>query len=73
MTTYFLEDDLARVLWKIDIWLKNQQFDDLTNIVEASRERITKIQEKGYYTDTEKAFLNELRRQYIEDTQQNEV
>jgi hypothetical protein len=73
MTTHFLEDDLARVLRKIDIWLKNQQFDDLTNIVEASRERITKVQEKGYYTDTEKAFLNELRRQYIEDTQQNEV
>tara|TARA_R110002096_G_scaffold77289_7_gene182093 strand:- start:2170 stop:2391 length:222 start_codon:yes stop_codon:yes gene_type:complete len=73
MTTYFLEDDLARVLRKIDIWLKNQQFNDLTNIVEASRERITKIQEKGYYTDTEKSFLNELRKQYVDDINQNEV
>ena len=73
MTTHFLDNKLDRGLKQIDKWLKQQQIDDDTHIVEASRERISVIQEKGYYTDTEKSFLNELRKQYIEDIKQNEV
>ena len=73
MTTHFLGNKLDKGLKQIDKWLKQQQIDDDTHIVEASRERISVIQEKGYYNDTEKSFLNELRKQYIEDIKQNEV
>lgn len=68
---YWVDADLEKALTKIDNWLKKEQVSDLTNIVEASRVRITKIQEKGYYTEKEKAFLNELRRQYLEDKKSN--
>jgi hypothetical protein len=68
---YWVDTDLEKALTKIDNWLKKEQVSDLTNIVEASRVRITKIQEKGYYTEKEKGFLNELRRQYLEDKKSN--
>jgi hypothetical protein len=68
---YWVDADLEKALTKIDNWLKKEQVSDLTNIVEASRVRITKIQEKGYYTEKEKGFLNELRRQYLEDKKSN--
>ena len=73
MTTHFLDNKLDRGLKEIDSWLKEQQSNDLTNVVEASREAITEIQTRGYYLDYEKEFLNELRKQYIEDIKQNEV
>ena len=66
-----LDSDLEKYLTKLDNWLKVQQKTDLSNIIEASRVRITKIQEKGYYIDKERDFLNELRRQYIEDKKSN--
>lgn len=62
---------LAKALVQLDNWLRENQPSDLTNIVEASRERITIIQKRGFYIDSEKAFLNELRRQYLEDKKSN--
>jgi hypothetical protein len=37
------------------------------NMLMVLRERITKIEEKGYYDTGEKELLNELRYQYLED------
>jgi len=62
-----VDDKLAKALLKIDRWLFLNQPYDLTNTIEASRLAITNIQNRGYYTETEKVFLNELRRQYLED------
>mgnify|MGYP001375517408 FL=1 len=66
-----VDDKLAKGLVQLDNWLRDSQPSDLTNIVEASRERITIIQNRGYYMDSEKDFLNELRRQYLEDKKSN--
>lgn len=73
MGMHTVDRKLAKALVTIDSWLKEQQSNDLTNVVEASREAITEIQTRGYYLDYEKEFLNELRKQYIEDIKQNEV
>ena len=66
-----VDSKLEKALVKIDKWLKESQPSDLTNVIEASREAITEIQTKGYYLDYEKDFLNELRRQYLEDVKSN--
>jgi len=68
---HVVDDKLAKGLVQLDNWLRDSQPSDLTNIVEASRERITIIQNRGYYMDSEKDFLNELRRQYLEDKKSN--
>tara|TARA_B110000971_G_scaffold122739_1_gene125724 strand:+ start:359 stop:580 length:222 start_codon:yes stop_codon:yes gene_type:complete len=73
MGMHTVDIKLAKALVTIDSWLKEQQSNDLTNVVEASREAITEIQTRGYYLDYEKELLNELRRQYIEDIKQKEV
>lgn len=68
---HVVDDKLAKGLVQLDNWLRDSQPSDLTNIVEASRERITIIQNRGYYIESEKDFLNELRRQYLEDKKSN--
>lgn len=68
---HVVDAKLAKGLVQLDNWLRDSQPSDLTNIVEASRERITIIQNRGYYMDSEKDFLNELRRQYLEDKKSN--
>jgi hypothetical protein len=62
-----VDEELAKALMKIDKWLFLNQPYDLTNTVEASREIITKIQERGYYSEYERELLNELREQYLKD------
>jgi len=66
-----VDEELAKALMKIDKWLFLNQPYDLTNIVEASREIITKIQERGYYSEYERDLLNELREQYLNDIKTN--
>lgn len=68
---HVVDDKLAKGLVQLDNWLRDSQPSDLTNIVEASRERITIIQKRGFYIESEKDFLNELRRQYLEDKKSN--
>lgn len=66
-----VDEELANALMKIDKWLFLNQPYDLTNTVEASREIITKIQERGYYSEYERELLNELREQYLNDIKTN--
>jgi len=66
-----VDEELAKALMKIDKWLFLNQPYDLTNTVEASREIITKIQERGYYSEYERELLNELREQYLNDIKTN--
>ena len=66
-----VDEELAKALMKIDKWLFLNQPYDLTNTVEASREIITKIQKRGYYSEYERELLNELREQYLNDIKPN--
>lgn len=67
--TEFLTNEQIEGIKKIDKWLKDNQNDDLIGITHKSREILEKILSKGYYRDIEREFLNELRRQYLEDKQ----
>mgnify|MGYP000049982639 CR=1 FL=1 len=63
--TYDLDKKQSIGLEQIDRWLKSEQTNDKTGLVYTSREFIFEIFKKGYYTNREKEFLNELREQYI--------
>jgi len=67
---YPLDKEQSKLLKDIDVWLSNNmltQGSEAENMVMQLRERITKIEEKGYYDTGEKELLNELRYQYLED------
>ena len=68
-TNYKLEKDQQKSLKLLDKWLIDNM---LTNsviggeeLVMEVRETITKIEERGYYTDLERELLNEIRSQYM--------
>jgi len=66
---YPLDKEQSKLLKDIDVWLSNNmltQGSEAENMVMQLRERITKIEEKGYYDTGEKELLNELRYQYLE-------
>lgn len=55
-------------LRNLDNWLSKQPWDkqlELPVIMEV-RELITKIQERGYYTEEEKNILNDIRKSWLE-------
>jgi len=54
-------------LEKIYHWLDGKMKDDMTGTVEKSRETISFILAREYYTTLEKELLNELRSQYVEE------
>ena len=67
---YPLDKEQSKLLKDIDVWLMDNmptQSSEAENMVMQLRERITKIEEKGYYDTGEKELLNELRYQYLED------
>jgi hypothetical protein len=67
---YPLDKEQSKLLKDIDVWLSNNmltQGSEAENMVMQLRERITKIEDKGYYDTGEKELLNELRYQYLED------
>jgi len=67
---YSLDKEQAKLLKQLDVWLMDNmltQGSEAENMVMQLRERITKIEEKGYYDTGEKELLNELRYQYLED------
>lgn len=68
---YTLDNKQSRLLKDIDSWLleniRNSISSDGEDMLMTLRERITKIEEKGYYDTGEKELLNELRYQYLED------
>jgi hypothetical protein len=67
---YPLDKEQSKLLKDIDVWLTNNmltQGSEAENMLMQLRERITKIEEKGYYDTGEKELLNELRYQYLED------
>ena len=63
----FLDAKQSQFLSELDKWLRGQQNDDLTGTVRLSRELITQIENRGYYSEVEAEVLNELRLQYIKD------
>ena len=69
---YKLEKDQQKSLKLLDKWLKWLIDNMHTNsgmggeeLVMEVRETITKIEERGYYTDVERELLNEIRSQYM--------
>jgi len=54
-------------LKKIYHWLDGKIKDDMTGTIEKSRETISFILAREYYTTLEKDLLNELRSQYVEE------
>ena len=64
---YFLDTKQSQFLYELDRWLRDQQNDDLTGTIRTSRELITQIENRGYYSEAEAEVLNELRLQYIKD------
>ena len=63
----FLDTKQSQFLYELDRWLRDQQADDLTGTIRTSRELITQIENRGYYSEAEAEVLNELRLQYIKD------
>lgn len=63
----FLDAKQSQFLSELDKWLRDQQNDDLTGTIRLSRELITQIENRGYYSEVEAEVLNELRLQYIKD------
>lgn len=63
----FLDAKQSQFLSELDKWLRDQQNDDLTGTIRTSRELITQIENRGYYSEAEAEVLNELRLQYIKD------
>jgi hypothetical protein len=63
----FLDANQQKFLSELDKWLRDQQNDDLTGTIRLSRELITQIENRGYYSEVEAEVLNELRLQYIKD------
>jgi len=61
----FLDTKQSQFLYELDRWLRGQQADDLTGTIRLSRELITQIENRGYYSEAEADVLNELRLQYI--------
>jgi len=61
----FLDMKKSQFLYELDRWLRDQQNDDLTGTIRSSRELITQIENRGYYSEAEADVLNELRLQYI--------
>jgi len=65
---YPLDKEQSKLLKQLDVWLIDNMFTQGgEQLVMQLRERITKIEEKGYYDTGEKELLNELRYQYLED------
>ncbi len=65
-----LDKEQAKLLKQLDVWLMDNmltQGGEAENMLMVLRERITKIEERGYYDTGEKELLNELRYQYLED------
>ena len=63
----FLDAKQSQFLSELDKWLRDQQNDDLTGTIRLSRELVTQIENRGYYSEVEAEVLNELRLQYIKD------
>ena len=66
-----LEKEQAKLLKKLDVWLIDNMFSNGLggeDLVMKLRETITKIEEKGYYNQVEKELLNELRYQFVNET-----
>lgn len=67
---YSLDKEQSKLLKQLDVWLMDNmltQGGEAENMLMVLRERITKIEERGYYDTGEKELLNELRYQYLED------
>jgi len=68
---YPLDKEQSKLLKQLDVWLIDNMFTQGgEQLVMQLRERITKIEEKGYYDTGEKELLNELRYQYMKDTKE---
>ena len=68
---YELTNKQAIGLDKLKDWLFEKEKDDLTGIFATSREKITYILIREYYSEAERDLLNEIRRQYFEDMKSN--
>ena len=68
-TNYKLEKDQQKSLKLLDKWLIDNMHTNSgmggEELVMEVRETITKIEERGYYTDLERELLNEIRSQYM--------
>ena len=66
---YKLEKDQQKSLKLLDKWLIDNMHANYgiggEELVMEVRETITKIEERGYYTDVERELLNEIRSQYM--------
>ena len=68
MISYDLNTKSLKLLNKLDKWLIDNMYNTGAlggeDLVMKLRETITKIEERGYYTDLERELLNEIRSQY---------
>jgi len=68
-TNYKLEKDQQKSLKLLDKWLIDNMHTNSVmggeQLVMDVRETITKIEERGYYTNIERELLNEIRSQYM--------
>jgi hypothetical protein len=68
-TNYKLEHNQQKSLKLLDKWLIDNMHKSSVlggeKLVMEVRETITKIEERGYYTDLERELLNEIRSQYM--------
>ena len=68
---HILDKQQAKFLKKLDVWLADNIYSDGSGgeeVVLKLREMITKIEENGYYDTLQKELLNELRHQYMKDS-----
>lgn len=68
---YELTTEQAKGLEKLKDWLFEKEKDDMMGIFAKSRETISYILIREYYSEAERDLLNEIRRQYFEDMKSN--
>jgi len=69
-----LHKDTIILISKIDKWLRDEYSNGHNSeVVFKTREVITKIMKRGWYSEQEREFLNELRSQYISNNQSKDL
>jgi hypothetical protein len=66
-TGIFIDDTQLKFLKEMDVWLSKEpwQSEVELDIAMQVRELITKIEKKGYYSESEAELLNLMRAEYI--------
>jgi len=60
----FVDKEQLKHLKKLDTWLKDNMYEFGEDVVSKVRELITKIEQKGYYYESEAELLNMFANEY---------